>query len=158
MDEMRSQGTQLYLLDVDASPDEVVKIGNVDTMPEVGGEAGDIDTTNFDNLVYKSFLAGLIDPGTGEVRVNYSKEDDSHQRMRDIQGGDLYWWAVGLRDGVNVPPTVSGGEFVLPTNRTWLVFQASVKSAKLMFEKDSIVRMNVGLRLSGEPVLTRATT
>lgn len=158
MNEMKSQGTQVYLLDVDASPDEVVKVGNVVGVPEVGGEAGDIDITNFDALVYKEFLSGLIDPGSGEIMVNYSAEDDSHETLRSKQAGDPQWFAIGFRDGVNIPPTSSAGEFVLPTTRTWLVFQATVRSAKFQFPKDAVVGETFGLRLTGEPVLTRKSS
>lgn len=151
--DLKAQGSQLYLLNVDESPDSVMKVGNVVTMPEVGGEGGDIETTDFDQLVSKTFLTGLLDPGTGALMVNFDKEDEAHSKIRDIRGGDLYWWAVGWPDGYDIPPTASGGEFVLPPERTWDVFQASVRSARIAYQKDNLITMAVNLRLSGSDEL-----
>jgi hypothetical protein len=151
--DIKAQGTQLYLLNIDESPDSVMKVGNVVTMPEVGGEGGDIETTDFDQLTTKTFLTGLLDPGTGALMVNIDKEDDSHIKIRDIRGGALYWWAIGWPDGYDIPPTASGGEFVLPDTRTWDIFRASVRSAKLAYGKDGLITMAVNLRLSGDDEL-----
>ena len=59
MNELRTQGTELYMLDPDASAgNEVLKIGNITGYGDFGKQANDITTTNLDSTAVEK-ISGL---------------------------------------------------------------------------------------------------
>lgn len=156
--EMKTQGTQLFVLDDDSSPDEVVKVGNLTSIDGVGGSASDIDVTNFESQAME-FLVGLPDNGTSNFGINFAPGDESHIFLDGINGGGRKWWAIGLSDGfdpvtgIGILPTISAGEFDLPNTRTWLLFQGSLQQFKYALATNDAVRVQASIRVSGKVYL-----
>jgi len=146
--ELKTQGTELYLLDVFSSPQRVLKIANLTSVDSLGGAASDIDVTNLDSTA-REYLVGLQDNGTASFGLNLNPQDDSHQVMFAIAGGARYSWAIGAADGVSPPTLGVGDSFTLPTTRTWFTFSASVQEASRNFAIDDAIRIQGGLRVSG---------
>lgn len=157
--EIKTQGTELYVLDTTVSPVEVLKVANVISIDGLGGQASDIDVTNFDDLRFRQFLAGLIDPGTSNANLNYDKSAESHAFVNANAGGARFRWAIGSSEDPGVPPTVNmgGTDFVLPATRSWFTFSASVNQLQFGFAIDDVIKLNSALRVSGEIVLTPST-
>ena len=157
--EIKTQGTELYVLDTTISPPDVLKVANVISIDGLGGQASDIDVTNFDDLRFRQFLAGLIDPGTSNVNLNFDKAAESQIFINANAGGARFRWAIGSSEDPGEPPTVNlgGTDFVLPTTRSWFTFSASVNQLQFGFAIDDVVKLNSALRVSGEIVLTPST-
>lgn len=151
--ELKTQGTQLYLLDNGVSPAEVLRITHISNIDGVGGAASDIDITNFDSTA-REYLVGLVDNGTASFNFNLVPGSEVHQRLLAIRGGARFQWAIGMSDGTAAPTLAAGDVFTLPTSRTFLTFEASVQEATFTFQTDDAVRVNGSLRVSGSITLT----
>jgi hypothetical protein len=153
--ELKTQGSELYLLDTFSSPTRVLKISNLTSVDSLGGAASDIDVTNLDSTA-REYLVGLQDNGTASFGLNLDPKDESHQVMFDIAGGDRYQWAIGCSDGTTAPTIAAGNPpaFTLPSSRTFFTFQASVQEVTRAFATDDAIRINGGLRVSGSIVMT----
>lgn len=151
--ELKTQGTQLYLLDNGVSPAEVKRITNLSNIDGIGGAASDIDVTNFDSTA-REYLVGLVDNGQASFNFNLSPGSAVHQRLLAIRGGSRYSWAVGMSDGTAAPTIAAGDVFSLPTGRSWLTFDASVQEATFTFQTDDAVRVQGSLRVSGSITFT----
>lgn len=153
--ELKTQGTELFMLDDTGSPERVLKISNLTNIDGLGGSAGDIDITNFDSSA-KEYLVGLLDNGTASFGLNLSPSNDSHQTILENAGGNRFSWAIGCSDGT-ADPTLSGGNFVLPSTRTWFTFTASIQEATRAFATDDAIRIQGSLRVSGSITMTPKT-
>lgn len=152
----KTQGSELYVRNTTISPPEVLKIGQLVDINNLGGQASDIDVTDLDAQRFKEFLSGLIDPGSAAIGINFDSASLAHQFLNDNAGGDQFDWAIGLSNGFGIPPTQNTGNtaFELPSTRAWLTFTASVHMQQFAFAVDSVVKFNSALRLSGEITVT----
>lgn len=153
--ELKTQGSELFLLDTSESPERVLKIANLTTVDSLGGAASDIDVTNLDSLA-REYLVGLQDNGTASFGLNLNPQDESHQKIFELAGGARFLWALGCSDGA-APPTIAAGSpptWTLPATRTWFTFSASVQEATRGFTTDDAVRVTGGLRVSGAITMT----
>lgn len=110
MNELRTQGTELYMLDPDASAgNEVLKIGNITGYGDFGKQANDIPTTNLDSTAVEK-ISGLPDNGDLGLTVNVDKMSVAHQKLDALAGTDARrTFVIGYSDGVGVAPTASKG-------------------------------------------------
>ena len=153
--ELKTQGSELYILDETGSPQRIVKIANVSSIDGLGGSASEIDITNFDSTAME-YLVGLLDNGAASVSLNLSPNDSSHQLLNTIKGGDRYYWAIGLSDGTADPipnPSPGVGGISVTIGRSWLTFQASVQQWQYSLSTNDAVRISTSLRISGEITL-----
>lgn len=149
--EIKTQGSELYLLDTDGAA--VLKIECINSFEGLGGSAGDIDVTCFDDLNSRRFLTGLIDNGTATFGMAYDPTSTAQQKLAGIAGGGLYKWAIGLSDGYGLAPTYDAGpppDFVFPSGRTYFTFEASVQQFQRSAAVDDVWRISVSLRVSGD--------
>lgn len=149
--EIKSQGTELYLLDTDNST--VLKIECINSFEGLGGSAGDIDVTCFDDLRARRFLTGLIDNGSATFGFAYDPTSESQQRIAELAGGGIYKWAIGLSDAYGVAPTYDAGpppDFDLPSGRSWFVFDGSIQQYQRSAAIDDVWRISATLRVSGD--------
>jgi hypothetical protein len=153
--ELKSQGSELFLLDETGSPTTVLKIGNLTSIGALGGSASDIDVTNFDSTDME-YLVGLLDNGAASLGINLDPQNQSHITLDSIKGGARYSWALGLSDGT-ADPTDNGAAFVLPTTRTFLTFTASLQQWQYDLQTNDAVRVSASLRVSGSITLTPKT-
>lgn len=151
--ELKTQGSQLFLLDNGVSPAAVVRITNLTNIDGLGGAASDIDVTNMDSTA-REFLVGLKDNGQASFGMNFAPQSAVHQRVLAISGGSRYQWAIGLSDGT-APPTIAAGDvFSKPTSRSWFTFEAGVQEATITLQTDDAVRVQGSLRVSGAITFT----
>ena len=143
---LKTQGTEIYLLDETDTLNEVRKLGNITDLGEFGPVAGDIDVTNLDSTA-KEYFSGLVDNGTITIGFNYDPADVSQQTLNSLAGGANKRFVIGCSEaGTDV--TYSAG-FTIPTDRTTLDFQASVQGMPKGASVDDVWRGTISLRVSG---------
>lgn len=155
-DEIRSQGTEVFLVDPTATGSEIVKLGNITNVGEYGPLAPDIDTTNLDSVAREK-ISGLPDNGDFAVTLNVAEGDAGHEFLEDNAGSATRYQII-VADSTGVaPPTFSLGAAVMPGDRTSRSFLASIKSFRIQgISPDSVVTALVNFGISGGITITRA--
>ena len=148
--EVRTQGTEIFVLDSAGSPTQVLKIGNVSDIGDFGPQADDIETTNLDSTA-KEYLTGLPDNGEATLQINQNFQNASHALLESNAGnGERFIFMVCFADGSNDPTMTAGGaDITPPAGRSWRKFTASVKSYRMKVAKNDAVRITCALRISG---------
>lgn len=108
--ELRTQGTELYMLDPDATVgNEVLKIGNITAYGDFGKQANDIPTTNLDSTAVEK-ISGLPDNGDLGLTVNVDPKSNAHKKLDSLAGTDARRiFVIGYSDGIGIAPTVGKG-------------------------------------------------
>jgi len=146
--ELRTQGTQVWVLDDSHTVVSVLEITNVSDVGEFGPQADDIDKTNLMSTA-KEYLVGLPDNGEATLQINFNPQDPVHQFLNDNAGAaPQYQFMVGLSDGTAAPTNV-GGTLTTPVARTTAKFIASVKSFRGSIKTNDLDRVTCSLRISG---------
>ena len=146
MAELKTQGTEIFLLDSTDSGNEVRKIGKVTGTGDLGGSAGEIDITNFDSLA-KEYVVGLKDNGTVTIPYNYDPQDSTQTTIKGLEGGANKRFVIACSEAVTDPTFTS--VFVIPTDRTTFDFTAGVQSMTKAAGTDDVWRGTITLRISG---------
>ena len=149
---MKTQGTQLYVIDPDDN--SVITVGCVTAINGISATRDQRETTCLDSAA-RTFSAGLANPGAATFTIQFNPADTSHVRIHELytEGVDLQW-ALGWSDGTAAPSGASTDGFNLPTTRTWLQFDGFIQDLPFDFALNSDVTSNVSVQVSGFPVLT----
>lgn len=150
---IKTQGTDLYA--VDPADDSILVVGCVTNIGGIDTSVDQIDTTCLQDLA-KTFIAGLATPGAANFGLNIDTSDASHVRLHQLKiAGTSLKWGVGWSEAPLTPPTSvdSAGDFVLPTTRSWLLFEGYMNSFPFDFSQNGVVKSTVGIQVSGEPQL-----
>lgn len=151
---VKTQGTELFFIDPVGST--VVKIGCPTTITGLTAGRDQIETTCLDSLA-REFVAGMATPGAAQFTIQFDPADESHVRLHElyVEGTSLDF-ALGWSDGT-AAPTADVTAFVLPSTRSWLVFEGFIQDLPFDFALNSVVTSNVSLQLSGFPNLVPKT-
>lgn len=145
---VKTQGTELFVLDETVSPSVVVQIGCPYNLQPGGSTRDQIDTTCYsdDERTYES---GLGTPAQETFEIVWNDDDDSHRLLEALQEtGEKVWFYVGTSKGTNAP-TVSGGNLVNATNRTGYRMLAAVASVAYAAPVNEVWRATITLQRSG---------
>lgn len=154
--EIRTQKTQVYLLNTVDTTGDVEEIKNVTDVGEFGPQADDIEATNLMSDA-KEYFVGLPDNGQADLQINFDPTDPVHQLLNDIAGtANRLQFMVAFSDGTGAPTDV-GGVLTAPVNRTTAKFTASVKSFRGAVKANDLVRDTCSLRISGAITWTYST-
>lgn len=149
---MKSQGTQLYF--IDPADDSVVEVGCPTSIDGIDSTVEQIETTCLGDDA-RSYEAGLATPGAARFSINADPGNESHVRLQQLKNaGTTIKWALGWSDGTADPTSDTDGEFVLPTSRSWLSWDGFMNGFSFAFGLNAAVQSNVGIQISGDPVLT----
>lgn len=154
---MKTQGTMLYFIDPDTL--EPVKVGCPTNITGLSVPRDQIEVTCLDSDA-REYVAGMGTPGTATFTLNFDVQDESHVRLNELYGlGTTLDWAIGLSDGT-APPTgdTDSAGFVFPTTRSWIAFEGFINDFPFDFALNSVVTSNLGIQVSGAPVVIRKTT
>lgn len=154
MAKVKTQGTEIYLLDDTDTGNEVRKIGAITGFSGIGGEAGEIDVTDMDSVA-REFLTGLKDNGTVTLNFDYDPQDASQQTLDSLVGGANKRFVIGLSESATAVTYTS--DFQIPTDRTTFDFNAGVRSFQLDAQADDAWRGTMTLRVSGDITKTPAS-
>lgn len=151
---LKTQGTELYILDDANTGNEVQKIGNITGGSGVGGTAGEITATNLDSTA-QEFVVGLKDNGTVSLNLDWDPSDASHVTLDSLVGGTNKRFFIACSES-DTQPTWATSVYTLPTDRTTLDFNGGVLSFQKDFGTDDIWRGSVDIRVSGDITITPA--
>ncbi|WP_444900513.1 phage tail tube protein [Microbulbifer sp. VAAC004] len=143
-----AQGTNLFF--IDPADDSVNKVTGVTSFNPGGSPADQLDDTSLEDLD-KKFKRGLRTPGQASVGLKIDPENPVHYRLWELSKDDTVdsiKWAVGWSDGTE-PPTVTTGDFTLPTTRTWFTFEGYVADFPFDFQLNSLVSGEMSIQRSG---------
>lgn len=153
---MKTQGTQLYL--VDPADDTLITVGCVTNISGISATRDQRETTCLDSAA-RTFEAGLANPGAATFTIQFNPGDNSHVRVHELYvAGTQLEWAVGWSDGTTAPTVGTPGGFTLPTSRTWLSFDGFIQDLPFDFGLNSDVTSNVSVQVSGFPTLSEKSS
>lgn len=152
---VKTQGTELFVLDTLAEPDAVLKFSCPTGITGLGGAADQIEDTCLDAIEDKTYLRGLGNPGQVTVPFNFIPTDASHETVLfDMKAdGSVFKWMVGLSDGTG-NPTITAGELTPVAARSCLAFEAYVADVNIDIATNDLVRGTLILQRSGTVTLT----
>ncbi len=151
---LKTQGTQLFIIDPDASGGPaVLQIGCVTSIDGIEATRDQNESTCLDSEA-RTYEPGLATPGQATFGINFDPADASHIRVFELwQAGTKFEMALGYSDGTAPPNGVdSAGLFDLPTTRSWLVMHnAYFANVPQNLALNALVTANVAVQLSGFP-------
>lgn len=147
---VKTQGTDLYV--IDPADDSILVVGCVTSIDGIDTTLEQIETTCLGDTARK-YESGLATPGTATFGINTDPKDASHLRLHQLKvSGATLKWAVGWSEAPGVEPTIdSSGDFELPEERSWIVFEGFMNSYPFSFAQNAVVQSTVGIQISGEP-------
>nr|WP_298117443.1 phage tail tube protein [uncultured Pseudomonas sp.] len=144
-----AQGTQIYA--IDPADNSLITVECATAFTPGGAPADQIETTCLEDST-RAYLRGLRTPGQASLTINADPRNASHIRLHELSEDDTVetiHWAVGWSDGT-APPTVdSAGDFVLPTTRTWFVFDGYISDFPFDFAANTVVTTAMAIQRSG---------
>lgn len=146
----KTQGTHLFLVDRSNSPATLVKMKAPTGVSGLGGAADQIETTDLDATVDKTYERGLGNPGQVSVPFVLNPTNASHQLLFELKdSGELVDWIVCLSE-TDTEPTLNAGNIVPPADRTSFEFQAYVADVNIDAATNEVVRGTLTLQRSGQ--------
>lgn len=152
---IKTQGTQLYIIDPGASGDaEILVVECATSVDGVGGAREQIETTCLEDIA-RQYEAGLVTPETVTVTINFDPRNESHVRLHELyREGIKFDMAIAWGDGTDAPTLASDGTFDFPTSRTFIeALQTYVSNLPFNFALNSVVTSSMTFQLSGFPTL-----
>lgn len=161
MPAVKTQGSQLYIIDTTGSSGcDVITVECATSLSGLSNPREQIETTCLESTA-REYEAGLSTPGQLTVTVNFDPENESHIKLYEFwrDNADNFTAAIGFGGPVDVDPTVdSSCEFVYPTNRTYVEFEAYVADVPLEAALNSVWTSAIQLQISGPYTIFPKTT
>lgn len=150
---LKTQGTQLYAIDP-ASDGDLIIVGCVTSISGLSFTRDQIEITCLEATA-RTYEPGMVNPGTAQFGINFDPTDATHVRLHELfTANTTLKWAVGLADGTSAPTIDSLEDFVLPTSRTWITFDAYISDFPFEFALNDVVKSTLSLQISGNAVVT----
>ncbi len=149
-----AQGTQVWFIDPTGST--LTEIPDVTTLNPGGAPADQIETTALASSA-RTYKKGLRTPGQAQMGINADPAIPAHVRLFQLSQDNTdtkVKFAVGWSDGTT-PPTVTLGNFTLPTSRTWFTFEGYIADFPLDFAGNGVVTTACSVQRSGDATWTK---
>lgn len=144
-----TQGTTLYWIKTPTTV-QAVAATNVSG---ISAQRDSLETTDL-TLDAKTFLPGLMSPGSAQFSIQFDPSNPVHIDLHAAyKAGTVLKWALGWSDGT-ATPTAAASVFVLPATRSFLSFDGFITDVTFDFKINSIVDSQLSLQISGMPTLT----
>lgn len=146
-----AQGTQVFFIDPAGSSPTVTEVDCPTAFNPGGAPADQLEDTCL-SATDRSYRPGLRTPGQASLTVNADPDSASHIRLYELYETDpspTLKWAVAWSDGTSVPTVDSAGDFDLPTDRTFYIFEGYVSDFPFDFQLNSIVSSEISIQRSG---------
>lgn len=148
---IKTQGTDLYAIDPDDGT--IIDVGCITSISGVDTSIEQVETTCLNDDA-RTYIAGLGTPGTATFGIQTDPQDPVHVRLLELKNaGTTLQWAIGWSDGETAPTVGVDGDFDFPATRSWLTFEGYMNSYPFEFALNAVVTSNIGIQVSGDPVL-----
>lgn len=143
-----TQGTILYW--IDGTTVQAVAATNISG---ISAQRDSIETTNMSDTA-KTFLPGLMSPGSAQFSIQFDPSDAVHKKLHAAYvAGTTIKWALGWSDGT-AAPTITGSNFTLPATRSFLSFEGFIQDVSFDFGINTVATAQVSIQVSGMPALS----
>lgn len=147
-----TQGTTLFWIDDTGTGLEVKSVAAT-SISGISAQRDSIETTNLSDTA-KTFMPGLMSPGSAQFSIQFDPSNPIHNDLHAAYvAGRSLKWALGWSDGVVAPTAQAGGNFGLPTTRSFLTFDGFIQDVTFDFSINTVVTSQVSIQVSGMPVL-----
>ena len=151
---IKSQGTHIYIVDNVTTPATpvLVKMLCPSSVSGVGSGARDqIDTTDLDALIDRSYVAGLTSPSTVSIPYQFDPSQASHKLIQSLKAsGTLTDFIICLSDGTTAPTLVSGVLTApLASARSSIKFSGFVSENAVEIATNDIIKGTLSVQRSG---------
>lgn len=149
-----AQGTQVWF--IDPTGQTLTEISDVTSFNPGGAPADQIETTPL-SASARTYKKGLSTPGQAQMGINADPSITAHIRLFELSKDATdtkIKFAVGWSDGTT-PPTVTGGNFTLPTSRTWITFEGYISDFPMDFAANGVVTTACTIQRSGHATWTK---
>ena len=150
-----TQGTQLYVL----ANGVVSEIECITAFSPGGSPADQIDDTCLSERNTRKYKKGLRTPGQATATLNADPANASHlmlSNMAESNDQSDVTFAIGWSDGESEPTAGTGpgavDGLVLPSDRTWFIFQGYVSDFPFDFQGNAVVTTSATIQRSGSSV------
>lgn len=144
-----TQGSVLYFIKGGTTVQAVAAT----TINGLSAQRDSIETTDL-TATAKTFLPGLMSPGSAQFAIQFDPSNAVHKDLHaSYVAGETLKWALGWSDG-SAAPTVTAGDFTLPTTRSFLTFGGFIQDVTFDFSLNTVVNSQLSLQVSGMPTLT----
>lgn len=152
---VKTQGTQLYILDETASGGaEILTIDCATAIDGLGAAREQIEVTCLEDDS-RTYVGGLATPGTLTVTVNFDPNNESHFRLYELWKSNVdFKFAIGFGPET-APPTITGDDFVFPTSRTFIEASGYVSDLPLSIALNAVVTAAIPIQVSGDYTIFR---
>lgn len=163
---VKTQGSQLFGLFPSLTTPGEFEVLQVECMNNFNGGGNPADQITIECLekTTREYLKGMRTPGQATFTIDADPRNDSHVRLHqaaesDDEIYDSIRWALGWSDGPKdtdgnptALPTLNtdGDDFVLPTTRTWFLFDGYVGDFPFDFAANTTVKTAVSIQRSGK--------
>lgn len=153
---VKTQGTQLFILDATASGGaEVLTIQCATSLSGLGAAREQIEVTCLEDDA-RSYEGGLATPGQLSVTVNFDPNVESHYRIYELwKANNNFKFAIGFGPETAVPTIDSAGEFDFPTGRTYIEGEGYVVDLPLEASLNAVWTASVPIQVSGDYTIFR---
>lgn len=144
-----AQGTQVWF--IDPTGQTLTEITDVTSINPGGTPADQIETTPL-SASARTYKKGLRTPGQAQMGINADPSNPAHIRLFELSKDSTdakIKFAIGMSDGTT-PPTVTGGNFTLPTSRTWYTFEGYIADFPFDFAANGVVTTSCSVQRSGD--------
>jgi hypothetical protein len=147
---VRTQGTELFFVNMTSSTGELVKLACPTGITGLGGPKDQIEDTCLDNITDKTFVGGLGNPGPVNVPFNLIPRDFSHQTLFSLkEDGSVLKWMACLSESTTDPTVDTDDTIIPPNDRTSFAFDAYISDVNIDIATNEIVRGTLTLQRSG---------
>jgi hypothetical protein len=150
-----TQGTEVYFIDPEDNSDgsSSVRVECATAFNPGGAPADQIEDTCLESQI-RTYKRGLRTPGQASLTINADPNKTSHVRLHELSEEETQEninvkWVVGWSDGTSDPGVDSNGDWDLPTDRTWFVFEGYVSDFPFDFQQNAVVTTAVTIQRSG---------
>lgn len=154
---VKTQGTQLFILDAGASGGaEILTIQCTTSLSGLGAAREQIEVTCLEDDA-RSYEGGLATPGQLSVTINFDPANASHYRIYELwKENNNFKFAIGFGPETAVPTLdTAGTDFDFPTNRTYIEAEGYVVDLPLEASLNAVWTATVPIQVSGDYTIFR---
>lgn len=153
---VKTQGTQLYVLDDTASGGaEILTVLCATSLSGLGSAREQIDVTCLESD-FRLFEGGLATPGALSITLNFDPSNESHYRLYELwKANTNFKFAIGFSDGTVAPTIDSAGDFDFATSRTYVEAEGYVVDVPIDISLNAVVTATIPVQVSGEYTIFR---